>query len=70
MKRLGLTGQILWLLGVGLLIVCGMPNSDPWTIWSSVLFGVGILFFLLPLLGNRLSSITSGYAYRSTWSEG
>ena len=44
---------MLWLIGVGFFTVSGLRSGDIWTIIGSVLFGVGIVFLLIPLLRKK-----------------
>lgn len=52
-RRLELTGWLLWLAGVGFFTVSGLRNDDPWTVIGSILFGVGIVCLLIPLLRRK-----------------
>ena len=44
---------MLWLVGVGFFTVSGLRNGDLWTVIGSVLFGVGIVCLLIPLLRRK-----------------
>ena len=40
----------MWLLALGLFVDSGVRNRDPWTVAGSVIFVVGIVLFLIPIL--------------------
>ena len=44
---------MLWLVGVCFFTVSGLRNGDVWTVIGSVLFGVGIVCLLIPLLRRK-----------------
>lgn len=52
-RRLELAGWLLWLVGIGFFTLSGFRNSDPWTTIGSILFGVGIVCLLIPLLRKK-----------------
>ncbi|MCY4625169.1 MAG: hypothetical protein OXC99_09265 [Chloroflexi bacterium] len=52
-RRLELAGWMLWLVGVVFFTVSGLRNGDVWTVIGSVLFGVGIVCLLIPLLRRK-----------------
>lgn len=52
-RRLELAGWLLWLVGVGFFTVSGVRNGDVWTVIGSVLFGIGIVCLLIPLLRRK-----------------
>ena len=52
-RRLELAGWLLWLVGVGFFTASGLRNGDPLSTIGSVLFGVGIVCLLIPLLRRR-----------------
>ena len=52
-RRLELTGWLLWLVGVGCFTVAGFRSGDVWTVAGSILFGVGIVCLLIPLLRKK-----------------
>ena len=52
-RRLELAGWLLWLVGVGFFTVSGLRSGDIWTTVGSVLFGLGIVCLLIPLLRRR-----------------
>ena len=52
-RRLELTGWLLWLVGVGLFTVSGLRSGDVWATIGSILFGIGIVCLLIPLLRRK-----------------
>lgn len=52
-RRLELAGWGLWLVGVGFFAYSGLRNGDPWSTIGSILFGVGIVCLLIPLLRRK-----------------
>ena len=52
-RRLELAGWLLWLVGVGFFAFSGIRNDDPWSTIGSILFGIGIVCLLIPLLRRR-----------------
>ena len=52
-RRLELAGWGLWLLALGFFVVSGVRNDDPWTVAGSVIFAVGIVLFLIPILRRK-----------------
>ncbi len=48
MKRsIELIGWLLFLLCAVLFLISGLHNNDVWTIIASVLFGIGVILFLV-----------------------
>ena len=48
MKRpVELIGWLLFLLCAVLFLISGLRNNDVWTIIASVLFGIGVILFLV-----------------------
>tara|TARA_Y100000590_G_C15532466_1_gene943729 strand:- start:562 stop:735 length:174 start_codon:yes stop_codon:yes gene_type:complete len=48
MKRsIELIGWLLFLLCAVLFLISGLRNNDVWTIIASVLFGIGVILFLV-----------------------
>lgn len=45
-----IAGQLLWLVGCGTFFVSAVQADDAWAATGAVLFGVGVLCFLVPLL--------------------
>ena len=52
-NRLELTGWALWFLGLGPFLISGIRNANPWTVSGTLLFGAGIVLFLIPAIGRR-----------------
>ena len=52
-NRLHIVGWGLFLLCSFLFIASGIINRDPWSTAASVVFGIGVVLFLIPLLAKR-----------------
>ena len=48
-ERLQLAGWILFLICAPLFLVSGLRSGDLWTVAASVVFGVGVVLFLITL---------------------
>ena len=46
-ERLQSIGWILFLICAPLFLVSGLVNGDMWTVAASLVFGVGVVFFLI-----------------------
>ena len=44
---------MLWLVGVAFFTVSGLRSGDVWTTIGSILFGLGIVCLLIPLLRRK-----------------
>ncbi len=52
-RQLELAGWLLWLVGVGFFTVSGLRSGDVWTVIGSVLFGIGIVCLLIPMMRRK-----------------
>lgn len=52
-NSMNIWGQLLWLAGCGTFFTSAWRGDDPWVAVGSLLFAIGILFFLVPLIRNR-----------------
>ena len=48
-ERLQVVGWILFLICAPLFLVSGLINGDLWTVAASVVFGVGVVLFLVAM---------------------
>ena len=52
-ERLQLVGWVLFLICAPLFLVSGLRSGDMWTVAASVVFGVGVVLFLIALRPRR-----------------
>jgi hypothetical protein len=54
-ERLQLVGWILFLICAPLFLISGLLNGDLWTVAASIVFGVGVVLFLIALRPRKRS---------------
>jgi|TARA_B110000263_G_C15039925_1_gene388089 hypothetical protein len=47
-ERLQTAGSILFLVCAPLFLISGLRSGDIWTIAASIVFGIGVIMFLIP----------------------